>query len=286
LPDAPGLELILAEINRSHPGAVLDTSFDREQPALIADPGQIVDVLAWLRDTPGQEYTFLSSLHGVDYLPLEPRFAVHYELLSRERNERLRVKAVLPDPAASGAASVAPPDGRLSTESAGAASVSPGVPSGATPEAASGASGGGQDALPTPAEKAPGSATGSVSETTVAASVGGGRDERSEERVSPAIAQDHADPSTNPAGAHPNATEYRGELLPSLGSCVHLYPTAEFQEREVFDFFGIFFEGHPDLRRILMPEDYVGWPQRRDFPVGGEQVLFTKDEIGNPGWWK
>ena len=42
--------------------------------------------------------------------------------------------------------------------------------------------------------------------------------------------------------------------------------------------FGVVFDGHPDLRRILMPEDYEGFPQRRDFPIGGEPVLFTKDE--------
>ena len=57
-----------------------------------------------------------------------------------------------------------------------------------------------------------------------------------------------------------------------------LFPTAEFQEREVFDFFGIVFKGHPDLTRILLPDDYVGWPQRRDFPVGGEPVTFTYNE--------
>ena len=74
--------------------------------------------------------------------------------------------------------------------------------------------------------------------------------------------------------------------MPRIDSCVHLFPTADFQEREVFDFFGIQFDGHPDLRRILMPDDYVGWPQRRDFPVGGEPVIFTKDEVTNPGWWQ
>lgn len=56
------------------------------------------------------------------------------------------------------------------------------------------------------------------------------------------------------------------------------WPTANHQEREVYDMFGVVFEGHPDLRRILMPEDYEGFPQRRDFPVGGEPVLFTQDE--------
>ena len=56
------------------------------------------------------------------------------------------------------------------------------------------------------------------------------------------------------------------------------WPTADHQEREIYDMFGVVFEGHPDLRRILMPEDYEGHPQRRDFPLGGEPVLFTRDE--------
>jgi NADH-quinone oxidoreductase subunit C len=168
VPDAPGLELIRGEIETDAPGAVLDTSFDRDQPALLVDPAQILAVLGWLRDAPGQGYRFLSSLHAADYLPAEPRFGVHYELLNRDRVERIRVKAMLADP---------------------------------------------------------------------------GDDE-----------------------------------LPEIDSCVELFPTAEFQEREVYDFFGIVFKGHPDLTRILLPDDYVGWPQRRDFPVGGEPVTFTHNE--------
>src|SRR5215216_5351744 len=61
-------------------------------------------------------------------------------------------------------------------------------------------------------------------------------------------------------------------------SVTNEWPTADHQEREIFDMFGVVFDGHPDLRRILMPDDYEGHPQRRDFPVGGEPVLFTYNE--------
>ena len=65
---------------------------------------------------------------------------------------------------------------------------------------------------------------------------------------------------------------------PHIDSVVDMFPGADFPEREVYDMFGVVFDGHPDLRRILMPEDYEGFPQRRDFPVGGEPVLFTYNE--------
>jgi NADH-quinone oxidoreductase subunit C len=65
---------------------------------------------------------------------------------------------------------------------------------------------------------------------------------------------------------------------PTVDSVTDQWPTANHQEREIYDMFGVVFEGHPDLRRILMPEDYEGHPQRRDFPVGGEPVIFTYDE--------
>jgi NADH-quinone oxidoreductase subunit C len=176
VPDAPGLELIAQDLNSAFEGAVLGTYCEHDQAALVVNPERVLDVLGWLRDTPGQEYRFLSSLHAADYLPGEPRFGVHYELLNMDRVERLRVKAALPDP--------------------------------------------------------------------------------------------------------------EGDRLPELESCVELFPTAEFQEREAYDFFGIVFRGHPDLRRILMPEDYVGWPQRRDFPIGGEPVLFTHNEVEMPRWYE
>jgi NADH-quinone oxidoreductase subunit C len=164
LPDGPGLELLRGEIDVDLAGAVLDTSYAKERAAMIVDADRILEVLAWLRDTPGQGYRFLSSLHVADYLPAEPRFGVHYELLNRDRVERLRVKAM------------------LSSE------------------------------------------------------------------------------------------------LPQIDSCVELFPTANFQEREAYDFFGVIFHGHPELTRILLPEDYVGFPQRRDFPIGGEPVTFTYSE--------
>jgi NADH-quinone oxidoreductase subunit C len=73
---------------------------------------------------------------------------------------------------------------------------------------------------------------------------------------------------------------------PVIDSVMELFPGAAFPEREVFDMFGVSFEGHPDLRRILMPEDYEGHPQRRDFPVGGEPVLFTYNEEQSYGKWQ
>ncbi len=194
MPDAPGLELIRGEIEQDHPGAVQDTGFDRGQAALVVDPAQIIAVLTWLHDAPGQEYRFLSSLHAADYLPSSPRFGVHYELLNRDRVERLRVKAMLDDPSSAGGVGA-----------------------------------------------------------------GGSR-------------------TPSPAGPPAPATGPAAGALPEIDSCVDLFPTADFQEREVFDFFGIVFRGHPDLTRILLPDEYVGWPQRRDFPVGGEPVTFTYNE--------
>ena len=176
MPDSPGLELIASDLNDAHPGSVLSTYHEHGQACLIVDPEQVLEVLGWLREEPGQEYRFLSSLHGVDYLPAEPRFGVVYELLNMARVERLRVRAALADPG--------------------------------------------------------------------------------------------------------------GDALPEIPSSFELFPTAEFQEREVYDFFGIVFRGHPDLRRILMPEEYVGWPQRRDFPIGGEPVIFTHNERQVPRWYE
>ena len=69
---------------------------------------------------------------------------------------------------------------------------------------------------------------------------------------------------------------------PNVPSVTPEWPTADHQEREVYDMFGVLFDGHPDPRRILMPEDYEGFTQRRDFPIGGEPVAFTHNESRFP----
>jgi len=166
VPDATELELTAQELREAHSDSILDTEFHRGRATLVANPSRIKAVLEHLR---GKGYTMIASLHGVDYYPDEPRLGVLYEMLDRQRVDRLSVKA------------------RVHTED------------------------------------------------------------------------------------------------PHIESVVELFPGAEFPEREVYDMFGVVFDGHPDLRRILMPEDYEGFPQRRDFPVGGEPVLFTYNEEQNYG---
>ena len=169
MPDATGLELIAQELGDAREGAVLDTEFFRGRALLVLEPGGAHDALAALQ---ARGFHFLSSLHGVDYFPEEPRLGVHYELLDMAAVDRISAKV------------------RVDTQD------------------------------------------------------------------------------------------------PVLDSVVDLWPTANFHEREVYDMFGVEFRGHPDPRRILMPEDYEGHPQRRDFPIGGEPVLFTHNEPSVPGWWK
>ena len=161
MPDATGLELLAQELRDADPESVLSTLHFRGKGTIIVEPSRITSVLQHLK---GKGFTFLASVHGVDYYPEEPRLGVHYELLDMETVDRVTVKL------------------RVPTEA-------PNVPS-VTPD----------------------------------------------------------------------------------------WPTADHQEREIFDMFGVIFPGHPDLRRILMPEDYEGFPQRRDFPVGGEPILFTYND--------
>ncbi len=168
MPDATGLELTAHELRAANPESILGTEFHRGRATLEVNPAHVGEVLTALH---GKGYSFLASLHGVDYYPEEPRLGVLYELLDMHNVDRITVKA------------------RVSTED------------------------------------------------------------------------------------------------PRIGTVVGLFPGADHPEREVYDMFGVVFEGHPDLRRILMPEDYEGFPQRRDFPIGGEAVLFTYNEENAYGKW-
>ena len=67
-----------------------------------------------------------------------------------------------------------------------------------------------------------------------------------------------------------------------IPSVVSIYPTADWHERETWDFFGVIFDGHPALTRILMPDDWIGHPQRKDYPLGGIPVEYKGGTIPPP----
>jgi NADH-quinone oxidoreductase subunit C len=69
---------------------------------------------------------------------------------------------------------------------------------------------------------------------------------------------------------------------PHVPSLFSIYPTCDWHERETYDFFGIVFDGHPSLTRIEMPDDWVGHPQRKDYPLGGIPVTYHGAEIPPP----
>jgi NADH-quinone oxidoreductase subunit C len=69
---------------------------------------------------------------------------------------------------------------------------------------------------------------------------------------------------------------------PHIPSVTPVYPTADWQERETYDMFGIVFDGHPALTRILMPDDWDGHPQRKDYPLGGIPVQYKGATIPPP----
>jgi len=69
---------------------------------------------------------------------------------------------------------------------------------------------------------------------------------------------------------------------PHVPSVVSVWPTADFQERETWDLFGVVFDGHPALTRIMMPDDWPGHPQRKDYPLGGIPVEYKGANVPPP----
>jgi NADH-quinone oxidoreductase subunit C len=91
--------------------------------------------------------------------------------------------------------------------------------------------------------------------------------------------------------AHLTSMTYRRRIRVEVGAPVEdphvpsltgLYPTADWQERETYDLFGIVYDGHPGLTRIMMPDDWDGHPQRKDYPLGGIPVQYKGATIPPP----
>jgi NADH-quinone oxidoreductase subunit C len=84
---------------------------------------------------------------------------------------------------------------------------------------------------------------------------------------------------------HPQRLQLRVYLAsehPVVSSLSGIWPGAEALEREAYDFFGVTFEGHPNLRRIFMPDDWEGHPQRKDYPLGGIDVSYEHGQAVTP----
>lgn len=77
------------------------------------------------------------------------------------------------------------------------------------------------------------------------------------------------------SGARLRLRVWAGAENPEVDSVTSVWPTANWHEREVYDLMGVRFRGHPDLARIMMPDDWEGHPLRKDYPLGGEEVTFT-----------
>jgi NADH-quinone oxidoreductase subunit C len=77
------------------------------------------------------------------------------------------------------------------------------------------------------------------------------------------------------SGARVRLRVWAGAEHPEVDSVTPIWPTANWHEREVYDLMGVRFRGHPDLARIMMPDDWEGHPLRKDYPLGGEEVTFS-----------
>jgi len=156
------LAALTAQFGEPAAGSALEAVVEfRGETSVVVARSALLEVLAFLKDTPELGYTFLAYLSAWDAWPAEPRFNVIYQLREMQNSTALRLKVLVP----------------------------------------------GED--------------------------------------------------------------------PVLPTVTGLFINADWHEREMFDMFGLKITGHPDLRRILMPADWEGYPLRRDYPLGYEEVEFT-----------